>query len=350
MRQRRCGQVELGIRSRLALVAAAFTALAAVVTTPAISQARIRTLTFSYRSHSGATRTAYLVLPAWYGPARHPSLPLVISPHGRGVDGAYNLRFWGALPAEGPFALVSPDGQGRKLALYSWGYQGQIDDLARMPALARTAFPWLTLDARRVFAIGDSMGGQEALLLAGRPDARLAGVAAFDPVTDMGARYRKWFVTAGERKLPARARIEFGGTPAELPKKYAARSPASQLAEIARNGIPLQLWWSRRDAVVTDQAQETGAFYRRLAELAPTVPIQEIVGYWEHAHEMHPGTQLRPALACFGLLPAAGIRVPAYLPLRQRNAPVEELPPERARAPVPFDRAFCGRSTVRRGR
>src|SRR5437763_9496603 len=142
--------------------------LAAVPATDARETGAVRVLRFAYRAHAGPSRTAYLVLPAWYGPQRHPVLPAVISPHGRGVSGTYNLRFWGDLPARGPFALISPDGQGRRLPLYSWGYRGQIDDLARLPALAQRAFPWLRLDARRVYGIGDSMGGQEVLLLAAR--------------------------------------------------------------------------------------------------------------------------------------------------------------------------------------
>jgi hypothetical protein len=333
------------IPSRLALSAPVCVVLALLVTGSALAPPTVRTLRFSYHSHAGSLRTAYLVLPAWYGPDRHPPLPLVISPHGRGVDGAYNLRFWGALPAAGPFALVSPDGQGRRLPLYSWGYIGQIDDLAQMASHAQAAFPWLNVDANRLYAIGDSMGGQEVLLLAARRDIHLAGIAAFDPVTDMAARYRKWFVTPGETRLPARARRELGGTPSQVPREYAVRSPASFLPAIASSGLPLQLWWSHRDKVVTDQAQETGAFYRRLVAHAPKAPVQEIVGYWQHAHEMHPETQLRAALACFGLVSGAGLRVPAYVELDGRGGPIEELPPERARAPVPFSRAFCGRAS-----
>jgi len=308
------------------------------------SRGGVKILTFVYRSHAGTARTAYVVLPAWYGKHDHPAIPLVISPHGRGVSGAYNLRFWGELPARGPFAVISPDGQGRRLPLYSWGYPGQVDDLARMPALARKAFPWLRLDARRIYAVGDSMGGQEVLLLAARRDLRLAGVAAFDPVTDMAARYREWFVTPGEQALPAKARIEIGGTPAQLSRAYAARSPITFARAIASSGIPLELWWSRRDAVVTDQAEETGAFFRRLVAIAPAAPVQEIVGYWQHAHEMHPGTQLAAALACFGLVAPAGIRVPAYEELDGPGGPIEELPPERPQTPVRFSSAFCGRA------
>jgi len=266
--------------------------------------AGVKTLTFSYRAHNGMVRPAYLVLPSWYESKRHPAIPLVISPHGRGVDGKYNLRFWGAIAARGPFAVVAPDGQGRRLGpAYSWGYRGQIDDLARMPALARHAFPWLRIDAARVYAIGDSMGAQEALLLAAR--MRLAGVAAFDPVSDMAARYRAWAATPGETYLPAKARIEFGGTPASNPRLYAARSPITYARAIARSRTPVQLWWSTKDAVITDQDIQSRRFYDRLVALHARVA--RVVGYWAHGHAMHPETDLPAALACFGLIPKTGI-------------------------------------------
>jgi poly(3-hydroxybutyrate) depolymerase len=307
----------------------------------AAPQDSVRTLTFSYRSHAGAVRKAYVVLPAWYGERRHPEIPVVISPHGRGVNGSYNLRFWGALPARGSFAVISPDGHGRRLPFYSWGFAGQIDDLARVPAFAQRAIPWLRLDPHRVYGIGDSMGGQEVLLLAANGGIRLAGVAAFDPVTDMAMRYRVWHVTPGEQHLPGLARVEFGGTPEEVPGAYAARSPISRVRAIARGGVPIQLWWSHRDSVITDQAEETGVFYDRLVSLGPDARVQEIVGYWEHAREMHPETQLPAALACFGLISPAGVNVPAYE--RGPGGTIEELPPERMQAPIAFGRAFCGR-------
>jgi poly(3-hydroxybutyrate) depolymerase len=311
------------------------------------SGAAVKVLTFAYRSHVGGERKAYLVLPAWYDERRHPEIPLVISPHGRGVDGVYNLRFWGNLPARGSFALISPDGQGRRLPLYSRGYPGQIDDLARMPALAHAAFPWLKLDPRRIYAIGDSMGGQEVLLLAAGHDLPLAGVAAFDAATDMAARYRAFFHTRGEHALPALARAEIGGTPAQLPDAYRARSPIDSVRAIARSAIPLQLWWSFRDRVVTDQPSQSGRLYRRLRATAPGAPVQEIVGYWQHAHEMHPTTQLPAALACFGLLAPTGLRVPAYQQQGGSDGPIVELPPERRKPLVAFSRSFCGRTARR---
>lgn len=273
------------------------------------AHAGVRTLTFTYRSHAGVPRHAYLVLPSWYGAARHPSIPFVISPHGRGVTGRYNLRFWGGIAARGPFAVVSPDGQGRRLGpAYSWGYRGQIDDLARMPALAMRAFPWLRIDRKRVYAIGDSMGAQEVLLLAARRNVHLAGVAAFDPVSNIAARYVAWGRTSGEQDLPAKARVEIGGTPASAPGAYAARSPIDVVGAIARSRIPLQLWWSKRDAVITDQDVQSARFYDRLVALHARVA--SVVGDWQHGHAMHPQTRLPEALACFGLIPARGVASP----------------------------------------
>jgi poly(3-hydroxybutyrate) depolymerase len=291
----------------------------------------VRTLPFTYRAHDGARAKSYLVVPSWYGPRRHPPLPLVVSPHGRGVSGRYNLRFWGALPARARFALVSPDGHGRRLASYSWGYPGQIDDLAHMGSFARRAFPWLRLDGR-VYGIGASMGGQEVLLLAAR--TRLTGVAAFDSATDLSLRYRAWSTTPGEMQLPALARLEVPGTPASNPRGYAARSPIDDVGAIVRSRTPIQLWWSRNDRVVTDGLQETGALYERLRGRAP---VQEIVGLWQHAHEMHAGAQLPAALACLGLLPFGGIRVP---PFQATAAGIEES----AGPPVPLTTELCGKT------
>jgi poly(3-hydroxybutyrate) depolymerase len=284
------------------------TVAAAAAVTASAAHAGVRTLTFTYRSSAGTEAKAYLVLPSWYGPARHPTVPFVISPHGRGVSGRYNLRFWGAIADRGPFVVVSPDGHGRKLPFYSWGWRGQIDDLAQMPKLARAAFPWLRIARRRIYAIGDSMGAQEVLLLATRHDIRLAGVAAFDPVSDMAARYRAWGMTPGEQQLPALARVEFGGTPAGVPAAYAARSPIDFVGAIARSRVPIQLWWSRRDAVITDQSIQSRRLYERLIGL--DAPVRRFVGDWAHGHAMHPQTHLPAALACFGLIPTRGVRVP----------------------------------------
>jgi pimeloyl-ACP methyl ester carboxylesterase len=276
----------------------------------------VRIWPIHYRAHDGRSRRAYVVLPRWYGPHDHPALPLVISPHGRGIPAIDNVRVWGNLPAIGRFALVNPEGQGRRLTLYAWGDPGDIRDLAAMPRLARQRLPWLRINRHRVYAFGGSMGGQETLLLVARFPRLLAGAAAFDAPTNMKARYYAFPELRFGDLLQDRARIEIGGTPLTDPRGYAIRSPADWARRIAFSGVPLQIWWSRRDRIVTGQAHESGALYRSILRLNPAAPVRQFVGTWKHTAEMRAGTRLPLALRLFGLMPpalhhAGGLRKPS---------------------------------------
>ena len=317
-------------RARDLLVAAAAAAAAACLPAPAAASApQVRTITIHYRAHDGVRRTAYVVLPSWYRPRRDPPIPLVISPHGRGVGARANARLWGALPARGSFAVVSPDGEGRRLSRYSWGSAGQVDDLARMPVIVHLTLPWVHVDRRRIYAFGGSMGGQETLLLLARHPRLLAGVAAFDAVTDFALQYRRFPLLPCNRtcertwngpigpSLRSLAQQEIGGTPATRPLAYAERSPSTYARAIAASCVPLQLWWSVKDQIVVGQRSQSGAFFRRLVELNPRAPVVAYVGAWRHSAEMHAKARLPAALATFGLLPAlprswvSGLRVVA---------------------------------------
>jgi poly(3-hydroxybutyrate) depolymerase len=289
-------------------VAAFVTALAALlgVFVPEVATANapaVRTIEITYRAHDGLLRRAYVLLPAWYGPARHPAIPLVISPHGRGVSAQENIRRWGQLPAVGGFAVINPEGQGRALTLYSWGDPGEIRDLARMPELAEHALPWLHVDRQRVYAFGGSMGGQETLLLLARFPHVLAGAASFDAPTNMAARYRAFVHLPLGVGLQRLARVEIGGTPETDPRAYALRSPVDWVRRIAFSGVPLQMWWSTRDRIVTDERDESGLLYRLVKRLNPSAPVTEFVGGWAHTTEMKPHGYLPYALSRFGLMP-----------------------------------------------
>jgi poly(3-hydroxybutyrate) depolymerase len=289
---------------RIARILAVFLLLVAAPARAALPHpdAATRLWHIVYRSHTGSWRGAYISLPRWYGPGHDPAIPLVISPHGRGVTARANTRFWGALPAIGDFAVVSPEGQGRRLALYSWGAPGQISDLARMPAIVTHALPWLRVDPRRIYAVGGSMGGQESLLLLARMGRRLAGVISFDAPTNLAARYYAFPQLRYGRGLQALARYEVGGTPAQAPHAYAARSPLTYARRIAFSGGPLQIGWSTRDRIVRNQQDESGRLYRELVRLNPHAPVVEVVGTWKHTAEMRPYAHLPFALARLGLL------------------------------------------------
>ena len=275
----------------------------------------VRTIQIEYRTYDGYRRAAYVLVPDWYGPDRHPRLPLIISPHGRGVPADDNADRWGDLPAVGSFAVVNPEGQGRRFARFSWGYPGQIADLARMPHIVQAKVPWLRLDTSRVYAFGASMGGQESLLLLARHPSQLAGVAAFDPVTNMASRFRdfqrlgcnvrcrlQWGGATLGHGLRLKARVEIGGTPRSARRAYALRSPMAYVRTIARSGVPVQLWWSSRDRVVSPRDQSV-PFARALRRQHPRAPLHTVVGRWPHSAAMHPYSMLIPALKQFGLFP-----------------------------------------------
>ena len=259
---------------------------------------------FRYRASNGVPRWAVVVAPERYGPSNPPPpLPLVISPHGRGVRARTNARLWGRLPALGDFAVICPGGMGRRLPLHSWGWQGQIDDLARMPALLRAARPWLRIDAQRVYAVGGSMGGQETLLLLGQPPRLLTGAVAFDSVTDFGLRYEQFARSPRGRTLQALARMEVGGTPRTHRQAYVLRSPMHWIRAIARSGVPLQIWWSDADEIVTGQQNQSGRFFRELRSREPRAALEKVTGSWSHTAESYRRLQLPGAVRWLGLVP-----------------------------------------------
>jgi pimeloyl-ACP methyl ester carboxylesterase len=231
------------------------------------------------------------------------------------VSARANVSLWGALPARGPFAVISPDGEGRKLARYSWGSAGQIHDLARMPRIAHLTLPWLHVDMKKIYAVGGSMGGQETLLLLAKHPDLLAGAAALDAVTNLAEQYRSFPRLACDRRclrtwkgpigrsLQSLARIEIGGGPVLRARAFAERSPATYARAIAFSCVPLELWWSTKDRIVLDQSRQSGALYERLTELNPDAPIAAFVGTWRHSREMHARTRLPAVVAWLGLIP-----------------------------------------------
>ena len=302
----------------LLLLGAASQAAATITPEPGLTT-RVTAITITYKAHNGTCQHAEVLLPAWYTRHNNPPLPLVISPHGRGGKGSSNAKFWGTLPTTGGFAVVNPDGMGRRLDRISYGYRGQIDDLARMPDIVTKALPWVHLDRDRIFALGSSMGGQETLLLVAR-HPKLARRRRRD-----GLRHRH-----GPPLRPARAaarsarcsqsnmRTELGGSPATAPKAFASRSPLSQARRIARSGVPLQIWWSTKDRIVIDQQHQSGDALRYAP---PARPVRPAEGVHRDLAPLH-----RDALHLSSAARADRVRAPA----RRLRGPAGERPRRRS--------------------
>jgi poly(3-hydroxybutyrate) depolymerase len=279
-----------------------------------VNPTQTRSIRISYRSHTGSTRPAIVLVPRAYAPG-DPAIPMVISPHGRGISYETNASRWGNLPGIGGFAVVVPGGQGDHLARYSWGAGGQVADLARMPDIVTARLPWLRIDVRRIYAFGGSMGGQETLLLMARHPSLLAGAAAIDSLVDFPRQYRNfpriscnaaceqaWGGPLG-LALQKLARTEVGGTPETAKAGFAARSPLNLARAIAKSCLPLQIWWSRTDRVVVDSSQQSGALFRRIRRMNNRAPITGYTGSWAHSAAFRPGRLLPAALAKFDLMP-----------------------------------------------
>jgi dipeptidyl aminopeptidase/acylaminoacyl peptidase len=206
-------------------------------------------------------------------------LPLIISPHGRGVAPIGVASRWGCLPSLYGFVVVCPAGEGVHVHANPWGAPGDIADLARMPAIVQRELPWLRIDRRRIYAVGASMGGMETLLLAARHPNPLAAAVAMDAVVDLRGRYYEMLASrrSGDH-VQDKLCCEVGGTPAQVPSRYRERSPMTYLTRLARSRAPLLIWWSRRDQVVIGQTRrQSGLFFRRLRGLHPRAVLKAVI-------------------------------------------------------------------------
>jgi len=283
-------------------------------TPPPVAAVETQRIEISYVAHTGATRNAVVLVPQPYDGE---PLPLVVSPHGRALDGSSNAKLWGELPGLGRFAVVSPDGQGNRFGSMSWGAPGQIDDLARMPEIVAEALPHVRIDRSRIYAFGGSMGGHESLLLVARHPRLLAGAASFDGVADFALQYenfkelgcndvcrRVWHGTIGSG-LRQLARREVGGTPADAPEAWAERSPITYARAIAFSCVPVQIWWGTKAKIVREPDRQSGRLLALVRWLNPSAPVEGFVGRWIHTASFRAKSRLPLALARFGLMPSA---------------------------------------------
>ena len=301
-------------------------------------------------------RESIIVLPTEWDQNNPPSQPrpLVIAPHGRNNGGYANAcAFWKEAPADGQFALVSPDGLARahdpasdpyaplptNLGLFTYGYRRQIDDLARMPTILQEALPWLPIDLEKIYVLGSSMGGLETLLLAARYSdgvlsggtGQLQGAAAYDSPCDLETQCS--YLTHTAPDTAARMIEEIGSEPLNRqgwndgarfydPKQKGAHPTIRDLLKTLPNDqtpwderspltyttlsslqFPLKIYWSNNDIVVGNQA--TAQSGKLAAQLQGVANVESFSGDWAHSAEFEYGSageRLSEALQSFGLI------------------------------------------------
>ena len=235
-------------------------------------------------------------------PAGRPSPPLPLVVHHAAAGARPKTRTSGGTPRSRRVCGDLPGGMGRRLPLHSWGWRGQIDDLARMPSILRSARPWLRVDSQRIYAVGGSMGGQETLLLVVviRNSLRSGRVRLGHPLLPPLRRLRRarpqGSSTAGTRTGRGRRNAEH--EPAGLP-------PARPSALVGRDR-PL-------GCSAADLVERRGRDRHRPGEPVRTVPprpararsrgrVERVTGSWSHTAESY--RRLAPGRgALVGLVP-----------------------------------------------
>jgi len=132
------------------------------------------------------------------------------------------------------------------------------------------------LDLERVVAVGHSAGGQLALWAAAQ-DLGLRTAVSQAGVTDL---------TLAARMDGAGALVTafLGGTPDEVPDRYAAASPAALLPI----GVPLLVVHGTADATIPVAVSETFAEKARLAGDEVELARVEGAGHMDHLDPEHP--------------------------------------------------------------
>ena len=279
---------------------------AVVVYTGGVSN-RVRQWGIRYRAHNGVRRWAVVVAPAQYGPERpSPPLPLVISPHGRGVRARTNASLWRELPGSGRLRRDLSRRDGKAAAAPLVGLSAGRSTTSR--ACRRSSAPHARGSAsirnastRSAEAWADRRRSSSSAVIRGSSPGRSRSTrspTSSAATTDFAELGRKGTT------LQALARVEVGGTPAQQPAgATTCAAPTTGSGEIARSGVPLQVWWSDADEIVTGQENQSGRFFRELRALEPRATLEKVTGSWSHTAESYRRLQLPGAVRWLGLVP-----------------------------------------------
>ena len=234
----------------------------------------------------GTPRTALVYAPAEPGDM---PLPLVLAPHPitwtaeqeyqGGWDGMQKWgyhRGWHGLAHQYGVIIVLPRGHHRREENCALASPEQIDDMIHLiDILAEQGY---RIDSRRIYACGKSMGGQEALVLAGKYADRLAATVAFNPIVDLAAWQEDLANSevAEIREFETNKLVanEVGGLPSEVPALYAERSASHYLDGLAQ--VPTLIFWSDEDLIVPRQiTHHSYHLYQSVKKQSLESPIAE---------------------------------------------------------------------------
>jgi acetyl esterase/lipase len=199
---------------------------------------------------------AELRLPRGAGPH-----PVAIFIHGGYWRAAYDLTHAGhlclALNAAGHATWSL---EYRRIGQPGAGFPGTMDDVLQGARYLRQVADRHKLDLERIVAAGHSAGGQLALWLAAQKDVQLRGVVALAAVTDLRHAFALRLGDGVTSQL-------LGGSPADVPERYAVASPM----ELLPISVPQRLLHGTVDDVIPFALSERFSMASKNAKLIPLV-------------------------------------------------------------------------------
>ncbi len=257
----------LAIRRVCSCAGVAAVALCAL--SPGIMDAQILFAAVADSSHSAPpadARITYGSAPTQFVDLRIPvgrgPFPVVMLIHGGCWRAQYDLaHLAGAAEALRAAGFATWSVEYRRVGDEGGGDPGTFDDIraAYDSLVAHTRR--FALDAKRIVLAGHSAGGHLALWLASEPHVKVRGVVAMAGITDLAA-----FVSP--TGCGAVVPLLLGGTPAEIPTTYEARSPVARPAAHA----PVTLVVARDDHTVPQS--QSDAYVARF----PSVRVVSVPG------------------------------------------------------------------------
>ena len=233
----------------------------------------------------GAFQFGDLRLPT--GPGPHPTVVLI---HGGYWRARYGLKLMTALAKDlAARGYAAWNIEYRRTGNPGGGWPGTFLDVARAADYLREIAPRYVLDLQRVVPIGHSAGGHLALWLAGRPRIpagdSLAGGGPLVPAGVISLAGVLDLALAWQLHLSMDAVVELlGGTPSEVPERYATTSPAALLPL----GVPQVLFHGTADVHVPIEVSQA---YARAAQAAnDPVTYIELPGV-DHFDVINPGSE-----------------------------------------------------------
>ena len=242
----------------------------------------------------GAFQFGDLRLPA--GPGPHPTVVLI---HGGYWRAHYGLKLMTGLAKDlAARGYAAWNIEYRRVGNPGGGWPGTFLDVARAADFLREIAPTYALDLQRVVPIGHSAGGHLALWLAGRPRIPAGDPLAVSSIktvdTGDGALVPARVISlAGVIDLTMAWRLHLsrdavvellGGTPDEVPERYAATSPPALLPL----SVPQVLFHGTADIDVPIEVSQAYA----KAALAANDPVTyiELLGV-DHFEVIDPGSE-----------------------------------------------------------